>query len=63
MHIGTPYSVRKVEGEVLTTQYVVLKGDEETTYVTDTYFIKDGKETVTFSRCKETKEKAPWINQ
>ena len=50
LHIGSPYDVRKIQGEVITTEVSILEGEKETRYITDTYCIDDNGDDVVFQR-------------
>lgn len=56
MFIASPYDVRKIQGEVITTEVSIIEGLKETRFVTDTYCIDDNGDTVIFQRHREEKE-------
>ena len=56
-HIGSPYDVRKIQGEALTTEFSILEGKKETRIITDTYCIDDNGNNVIFQRYRKEKEK------
>lgn len=50
MFIASPYDVRKIQGEVITTEVSILEGEKETRVITDTYCIDDNGNNVIFQR-------------